>query len=122
MANRAPRVAPQVAECAGEQGRFEAMYNLLVERQDRLGLKPGVSLRRSHVCAIAQRSKSALSRYRASPKEKRWVTNVTFMAPRQSWSVPGSWGDCRRSMSWTAWSKRFSLPKARSVQREHHIE
>jgi len=32
--------AARVAECAGDQGRFEPMYDLLFEQQDRLGLKP----------------------------------------------------------------------------------
>jgi len=32
--------AARVAECAAGQGRFEAMYDLLFEQQDRLGLKP----------------------------------------------------------------------------------
>jgi protein-disulfide isomerase len=32
--------AARVAECASEQGRFEAMYDLLFEEQDRFGLKP----------------------------------------------------------------------------------
>jgi NhaA family Na+:H+ antiporter len=30
----------RVAECAGEQGRFEAMHDLLFEQQDKFGLKP----------------------------------------------------------------------------------
>jgi len=30
----------RVAECAGDQGRFEAMYDLLFEQQDKFGLKP----------------------------------------------------------------------------------
>jgi len=32
--------AARVAECAGEQGRFEAMHDLLFEQQDKFGLKP----------------------------------------------------------------------------------
>jgi protein-disulfide isomerase len=32
--------AARVAECAGDQGRFEAMYDLLFEQQDRFGVKP----------------------------------------------------------------------------------
>lgn len=32
--------AARVAECAGDQGRFEAMYDLLFEQQDQFGLKP----------------------------------------------------------------------------------
>lgn len=32
--------AARVAECAGDQGRFEAMYGLLFEQQDKFGLKP----------------------------------------------------------------------------------
>jgi len=32
--------AARVAECAGDQGRFEAMYDLLLEQQDKFGLKP----------------------------------------------------------------------------------
>lgn len=32
--------AARVAECAGDQARFEAMYDLLFEQQDKLGLKP----------------------------------------------------------------------------------
>jgi len=32
--------AARVAECAGDQGRFEPMYDLLFEQQDRFGLKP----------------------------------------------------------------------------------
>jgi protein-disulfide isomerase len=32
--------AARVAECAGDQGRFEAMYDHLFEEQDSLGLKP----------------------------------------------------------------------------------
>jgi protein-disulfide isomerase len=32
--------AARAAECAGDQGRFEAMYDLLFEQQDRFGLKP----------------------------------------------------------------------------------
>ena len=32
--------AARVAECAGDQGRFEAMYDLLFEQQDKFGLKP----------------------------------------------------------------------------------
>jgi protein-disulfide isomerase len=32
--------AARVAECADDQGRFEAMYDLLFEQQDKLGLKP----------------------------------------------------------------------------------
>jgi NhaA family Na+:H+ antiporter len=32
--------AARVAECANEQGRFEAMYNQLFEGQDQFGLKP----------------------------------------------------------------------------------
>lgn len=32
--------AARVAECAGEQGRFEAMYAKLFEEQDQFGLKP----------------------------------------------------------------------------------
>jgi protein-disulfide isomerase len=32
--------AARVVECAGEQGRFEAMYDELFERQDSFGLKP----------------------------------------------------------------------------------
>jgi protein-disulfide isomerase len=32
--------AARVAECAGDQGRFEAMYDLLFEQQERFGLKP----------------------------------------------------------------------------------
>jgi len=30
----------RVSECAGDQGRFEAMYDLLFEQQDKFGLKP----------------------------------------------------------------------------------
>jgi protein-disulfide isomerase len=32
--------AARVAECASDQGRFEAMYNLLFEQQEKFGLKP----------------------------------------------------------------------------------
>ena len=32
--------AARVAECAGDQGRFEAMHDQLFERQDQFGLKP----------------------------------------------------------------------------------
>jgi len=32
--------AARAAECAGDQGRFEAMYDLLFEQQDKFGLKP----------------------------------------------------------------------------------
>ncbi len=32
--------AARVAGCAGDQGRFEAMYDLLFDQQDRFGLKP----------------------------------------------------------------------------------
>jgi protein-disulfide isomerase len=32
--------AARVVECAGDQGRFEAMYDLLFEQQDSFGLKP----------------------------------------------------------------------------------
>jgi protein-disulfide isomerase len=32
--------AARAAECAGDQGRFEAMYDLLFEHQDQFGLKP----------------------------------------------------------------------------------
>jgi protein-disulfide isomerase len=32
--------AARVAECAGDQGQFEAMYGLLFEQQDKFGLKP----------------------------------------------------------------------------------
>jgi Na+:H+ antiporter, NhaA family len=32
--------AARVAECAGEQGRFESMYDRLFEQQDSFGLKP----------------------------------------------------------------------------------
>ena len=32
--------AARVAECAGEQGRFEPMYDLLFEQQESFGLKP----------------------------------------------------------------------------------
>jgi protein-disulfide isomerase len=32
--------AARVAECAGDQGRFEAMYDVLFEQQDKFGLKP----------------------------------------------------------------------------------
>ena len=32
--------AARVADCAAQQGRFEAMYNLLFEQQDSFGLKP----------------------------------------------------------------------------------
>jgi protein-disulfide isomerase len=32
--------AARVAECAGEQGRFEAMYDQLFDGQDQFGLKP----------------------------------------------------------------------------------
>jgi protein-disulfide isomerase len=32
--------AARVAECANDQGRFEAMYDQLFERQDQCGLKP----------------------------------------------------------------------------------
>lgn len=32
--------AARVAECAGDQGRFEGMYDLLFDQQDRFGLKP----------------------------------------------------------------------------------
>jgi protein-disulfide isomerase len=32
--------AARVAECAGDQGRFEPMYDLLFEKQDSFGLKP----------------------------------------------------------------------------------
>jgi protein-disulfide isomerase len=32
--------AARVAECAGDQGRFEAMYDRLFDEQDSLGLKP----------------------------------------------------------------------------------
>jgi len=32
--------AARVAECAGDQGRFEAMYNRLFEEQESFGLKP----------------------------------------------------------------------------------
>jgi protein-disulfide isomerase len=32
--------AARVAECAGDQGRFQPMYDLLFEQQDRFGLKP----------------------------------------------------------------------------------
>jgi protein-disulfide isomerase len=32
--------AARVAECANDQGRFEAMYDLLFEQQDQFGLKP----------------------------------------------------------------------------------
>jgi protein-disulfide isomerase len=32
--------AARVAECAGEQGRFEAMYGQLFDGQDQFGLKP----------------------------------------------------------------------------------
>ncbi len=32
--------AARAAECAGEQGRFEAMHNKLFEQQDQFGLKP----------------------------------------------------------------------------------
>ena len=32
--------AARVAECAGDQGRFEAMYDVLFEQQDQFGLKP----------------------------------------------------------------------------------
>jgi protein-disulfide isomerase len=32
--------AARVAECAGDQGRFEAMHDLLFEQQDKFGLKP----------------------------------------------------------------------------------
>jgi protein-disulfide isomerase len=32
--------AARVAECAGDQGRFEAIYDLLFEQQDKFGLKP----------------------------------------------------------------------------------
>jgi protein-disulfide isomerase len=32
--------AARVAECASDQGRFEAMYDLLFEQQDSFGLKP----------------------------------------------------------------------------------
>jgi protein-disulfide isomerase len=32
--------AARVAECAGDQGRFEAMYDLLFEQQDKFGSKP----------------------------------------------------------------------------------
>jgi protein-disulfide isomerase len=32
--------AARVAECAGDQGRFEAMYDQLFEAQDQFGLKP----------------------------------------------------------------------------------
>ena len=32
--------AARVVECAGDQGRFEAMYDLLFEQQDKFGLKP----------------------------------------------------------------------------------
>jgi protein-disulfide isomerase len=32
--------AARVAECAGDQGRFEAMHDLLFESQDKFGLKP----------------------------------------------------------------------------------
>jgi protein-disulfide isomerase len=32
--------AARVAECAGDQGRFEAMYDLLFEQQEKFGLKP----------------------------------------------------------------------------------
>ena len=32
--------AARVSECAGDQGRFEAMYDLLFEQQYRFGLKP----------------------------------------------------------------------------------
>ena len=31
--------AARVAECAGDQGRFEAMYDLLFDQQDQFGLK-----------------------------------------------------------------------------------
>jgi protein-disulfide isomerase len=33
-------LAARVAECAGEQGRFETMYDQLFEGQDQFGLKP----------------------------------------------------------------------------------
>ena len=32
--------AARAAECAGDQGRFEAMYDLLFEQQDKFGFKP----------------------------------------------------------------------------------
>jgi protein-disulfide isomerase len=32
--------AARVAECAGDQGRFEAMHDLLFEQQDKFGFKP----------------------------------------------------------------------------------
>jgi protein-disulfide isomerase len=32
--------AARVAECAGDQGRFETMHDLLFEQQDKFGLKP----------------------------------------------------------------------------------
>jgi protein-disulfide isomerase len=32
--------AAKVAECAGDQGRFEPIYDLLFEQQDKFGLKP----------------------------------------------------------------------------------
>jgi protein-disulfide isomerase len=32
--------AARVAECAGDQGRFETMHDLLFERQDKFGLEP----------------------------------------------------------------------------------
>jgi hypothetical protein len=35
--------AARVAECAGDLGRFEAMYDLLFEQQDEFGLKPRVN-------------------------------------------------------------------------------
>lgn len=38
--HRFAQLAAQVAECAGNQGRFEAMHDILFEQQQQFGLKP----------------------------------------------------------------------------------